>query len=124
MIPMAVGTFQPISPRQCISLGNQPNSVRRTTLKHTKTLNRHAAIVLTVSALSVASLTFISCTTTTPPPSAEATGALAYQERVPGGVIGNTIEVRAKVTAIDQQKRTGTLRMAPSKPFPCAVMWI
>jgi hypothetical protein len=82
-----------------------------------KTLNRFATIGLTVGALSVASLTFISCTSTTPPPPGEATGALAYQEGVPGGVVVNTVEVRAKVTAIDLTTRKATLMGPDGKKF-------
>jgi hypothetical protein len=36
---------------------------------------------------------------------------------VPGGVIGNTIEVRAKVTAIDQTTRKATLLGPDGKKF-------
>lgn len=82
-----------------------------------KTLNHYASVGLTVGVLSAASLTFISCSSTTPPPPATETGALAYQAGVPGGVIVNTLEVRAKVTAIDQTTRKVSLMGPDGKQF-------
>lgn len=49
------------------------------------------------------------CSTTSPPPPAASGGAVAYQEGVPGGVIVNTVDISARVTAIDQAKREITL---------------
>jgi translation elongation factor P/translation initiation factor 5A len=77
--------------------------------------------------LSAALLAFTSCSSPPPPP-AETTGALAYQEGVPGGVIVNTVKVTAKVTAIDLAKRKVTLLGPDGKTFtvnagPAAVNW-
>jgi hypothetical protein len=49
------------------------------------------------------------CATTTPPPPAQVNTATVVQEGVPGGVIVNSIEVTAKVTAIDTKNRKVTL---------------
>ena len=49
------------------------------------------------------------CATTTPPPPAQVNTATAVQEGVPGGVTVNSIEVTAKVTAIDTKNRKMTL---------------
>jgi len=47
-----------------------------------------------------------------PPPAAEATRGMAYREGVPGGIIVDTVDVRATVTAIDLERRRVTLRSA------------
>lgn len=56
-------------------------------------------------------ITFTACTTPAPqpPPPGKASTATATQEGVPGGVIVNTMEVTAKVTAIDTANRKVTL---------------
>lgn len=43
------------------------------------------------------------------PPPAEATSSTTFVDGVPGGVIVNTIDVSARVTAIDKANRTATL---------------
>jgi len=53
--------------------------------------------------------TLAACATTTPPPPAQVNTATSVQEGVPGGVTVNTIEVTAKVTAIDTKNRKMTL---------------
>ena len=53
--------------------------------------------------------TLAACATTTPPPPAQVNTATVVQEGVPGGVIVNSIEVTAKVTAIDTKNRKVTL---------------
>ena len=53
--------------------------------------------------------TLSACTTTTPPPPPEENASYAFTEGVPGGVIIDTIEVSAKVTAIDTANRKVTL---------------
>jgi len=53
--------------------------------------------------------TLAACATTTPPPPAQVNTATAVQEGVPGGVTVNSIEVTAKVTAIDTKNRQVTL---------------
>ncbi len=70
----------------------------------------HSAGVAGCSILTAAALFFVTaCATTPPPPSPEGGGAVAYQEGVPGGVIVNTLEVSARVTAIDSADRKVTL---------------
>ena len=54
-------------------------------------------------------LTLTACSTTSPPPPATGEGAIAYQEGVPGGVIVNTLDVSARVTAINTSNRKLTL---------------
>jgi hypothetical protein len=49
------------------------------------------------------------CLAASPPPPAAGTTSTAYTEGVPGGVVTNTIEMSARVTAIDQAGRTATL---------------
>jgi len=69
--------------------------------------------VTTVSislALSAAFLFVLSaCATQTPPPPAKGGSAVAFKEGVPGGVIVNTMDVSARVTAIDTANRKVTL---------------
>jgi hypothetical protein len=61
-------------------------------------------------ALSVAFLLVLTaCSTPTPPPPAKGGSAVAFQEGVPGGVIVNTVDVSARVTAIDKVERKVTL---------------
>jgi translation elongation factor P/translation initiation factor 5A len=67
--------------------------------------------------LSAALLAFTSCSSNPTPPPGETTGAIAYQEGVPGGVIVNTVKVTAKVTAIDLAKRKVTLLGSDGKTF-------
>jgi hypothetical protein len=57
-------------------------------------------------------LTLTACTTTPPPPPATGESAVAYVEGVPGGTIVNTMDVSARVTAIDTSNRKLTL-LAP-----------
>jgi len=49
------------------------------------------------------------CTTASPPPPSKETGTTATQEGVPGGVVVNTVDVNARVTAIDTANRKVTL---------------
>jgi len=49
------------------------------------------------------------CTTAPPPPPPKETAAAAFQEGVPGGVVVNTMDVNARVTAIDTANRKVTL---------------
>lgn len=69
-----------------------------------------------VKAMSMAAafLVLTSCasgslTSSIEPPAGEATTTTAYTEGVPGGVVTNTIEMSARVTAINQTNRTATL---------------
>ena len=53
--------------------------------------------------------TITACTTASPPPPSKETGATAFKEGVPGGVVVNTVDVNARVTAIDTANRKVTL---------------
>ena len=53
--------------------------------------------------------TLAACATTTPPPPAQVNTSTAVQEGVPGGITVNSVEVTAKVTAIDTKNRKVTL---------------
>ena len=67
-------------------------------------------LVFQIMALMLAaSLNLIACTTPAPPPPASGSGAVAYAEGVPGGVMVNTVDMSARVTAIDTAKRKVTL---------------
>jgi hypothetical protein len=66
------------------------------------------SLVLAAAAL----LILTACATTSPPPPPTAEGGVAYKEGVPGGVIVNTVEVSARVTAIVKDDRELTL-LAP-----------
>jgi len=74
---------------------------------------RHAplnAIFVTILALLFAGiLTLTACSPTSPPPPAKETSSTDFQEGVPGGVIVNTLDVSARVTAIDTSNRKLTL---------------
>lgn len=59
--------------------------------------------------LLFALVTLSACVTTTPPPPPEEAVAIAFTEGVPGGVIVGTLDVKAKVTAIDKAARNVTL---------------
>jgi hypothetical protein len=67
---------------------------------------KNAMAVLTVLALL---LFLASCTTVSAPPPPEASTTSTYQEGVPGGVMVNTVEMSARVTAIDHFNREATL---------------
>jgi hypothetical protein len=66
------------------------------------------SLILFAAALFI----FTACATTTPPPPPEGQTAAAIQKGVPGGVFVNTVDVSARVTAIDKTKRKLTL-LAP-----------
>ncbi|MFO7686533.1 MAG: copper-binding protein [Desulfobacterales bacterium] len=72
---------------------------------------------LMVFAVLAVVLTLTSCTSVSTPPPAETSSASAYQEGVPGGVIVNTLDVSAKVTAIDRANRKATLLGPDGKRF-------
>lgn len=56
--------------------------------------------------------TFAACVTTTPPPAPKANTTTAVKEGVVGGVSVNTVEVTAKVTAVDTKNRKLTLLLS------------
>lgn len=61
--------------------------------------------------------TLTSCTSVSTPPPAGTSSASAYQEGVPGGIIVNTLDVSARVTAIDRANRKATLLGPDGKTF-------
>ena len=72
--------------------------------------------------LPAAMLVLTSCSSTPPaPPPAESTTGLSYQEGVPGGVIVNTLNVSARVTAIDKAERKATLLGPDGEKFTVKV---
>ena len=52
------------------------------------------------------------CATASPPPPAQMNTSTAVQEGVPGGVTVNSVDVTAKVTAIDTKNRKVTLLLS------------
>jgi hypothetical protein len=64
---------------------------------------------LAVLVVLAALLSFTACSTVSPPPPGEGKSSVAFQEGVPGGVIVNTVDVSARVTAIDKANRKVTL---------------
>ena len=76
-----------------------------------------SSLVLLLSAL----FTLSACVTTTPPPPPEEAVAVAFTEGVPGGVIVGTIDMSAKVTAIDKIKRSVTLMVSDGEKISTVV---
>jgi hypothetical protein len=74
-----------------------------------------------VSALLPAALFIFTSCSSTPPPAPQASSAASIQEGVPGGVFVNTLDVSARVTAIDYARRTATLVDSDGKKFPVKV---
>jgi hypothetical protein len=69
-----------------------------------------AAIVTNPAALLlVIFFALTACTTATPPPAPVGTSSTVYKEGVPGGVFVDTVEVSARVKAIDTANRKVTL---------------
>lgn len=54
-------------------------------------------------------LTITACSTVSPPPPPKGAASAAFKEGVPGGVFVNTVDVSARVTAIDTADRKVTL---------------
>jgi len=63
----------------------------------------------TLTLLLAVLFTVASCATAPPPPPAQVNTATAVQEGVPGGATVNSVEVTAKVTALDTKNRKATL---------------
>jgi hypothetical protein len=76
---------------------------------------------LVVFAVLAVVFTLISCTSVSTPAPAEISSASAYQEGVPGGIIVNTLDVSARVTAIDRVNRKATLLGPDGKTFTVKV---
>jgi hypothetical protein len=75
------------------------------------------SLLLTLVALFM----LAACSTASPPPPATGESAVAYQEGVPGGVIVNTTDVSARVTAIDKANRKVTLLGPDGEKFTVKV---
>jgi hypothetical protein len=78
----------------------------------TKPVRHEPFTVIVASSLAllfVGFLTLTACATPPPPPPAKETSSTDIQEGVPGGVIVNTLDVSARVTAIDTSNRKVTL---------------
>lgn len=71
-----------------------------------------AGLINVLTLLAAVVFTIAACATTTPPPPAQVSTSTAVQEGVPGGVTVNTVEVTAKVVAIDTKNRKATLLLA------------
>ncbi len=69
-----------------------------------KTYNKKSIILIFAALLSLTA-----CTTGSPPPPGAESGSVAYTEGVPGGVVVNTVDMSAHVTAIDTANRKLTL---------------
>lgn len=78
-------------------------------LKPLRHLTSTAGPINTWVLLFIVLFTITACATTSPPPPAEVNTATAVQEGVPGGITVNSVEVTAKVTAIDTKNRKVTL---------------
>ena len=78
-------------------------------LKIFKNLTSTAGLTKILALLFTALFTIAACTTTSPPPAPQVNTSVAMQEGVPGGVTVNSVEVTAKVTAIDTKNRKVTL---------------
>ncbi|WP_419656151.1 hypothetical protein Dvar_52510 [Desulfosarcina variabilis str. Montpellier] len=74
-----------------------------------RNLSRNAIFGSTMLLLTATLFALLSCTTASPPPPAEQTGSMAYVEGVPGGVMVNTVDISARITAIDSANRKVTL---------------
>ena len=71
--------------------------------------------------ISAAIFILTACATSSPPPPPEGKSAAAIQEGVPGGIFVNTVDIRARVTAIDKAKRKVTLLGPDGKKYPVKV---
>jgi len=79
-------------------------------LKSVHPSTRNIVFVKTLALLVITIFTLAACAT--PPPPAVESGSTAIEEGVVGGVTVNTVEVTAKVTAIDTKNRKATLLLA------------
>jgi hypothetical protein len=94
--------------------------------KHMKTKSlRETALTAIISgslALTAAALLILTaCSAASPPPPATDKVAVAYQEGVPGGIIVNTVDVSARVTAINKANRKVTLLGPDGEKFTVKV---
>lgn len=79
------------------------------------------SLIVTAWALLPAALIVLTSCSSTPPPAPQASSGAYVQEGVPGGVFVNTLDVSARVTAIDYARRTATLMDSDGKKFPVKV---
>lgn len=79
---------------------------------------KNSLMVFTVLAVV---FTLTSCASVSAPSPAETSSASAYQEGVPGGIIVNTLDVSARVTAIDKANRKVTLLAPDGETFTVKV---
>lgn len=70
---------------------------------------RDAIVANSLPLLFAALLTITACSTPPPPPPATGASSAVFKEGVPGGVVVNTVDVSARVTAIDAANRKVTL---------------
>ena len=91
----------------------QTKVFKKTTSKTTVSVS----LVLTTAVLFI----LAACSTPSPPPPATGGSGVAYQEGVPGGVIVNTVDVSARVTAIDKANRKATLLGPDGEEFTVKV---
>jgi len=80
-----------------------------------------AAVVGSLALIAAAWLSLSACSTATPPPAPEGQSTAAYQKGVPGGVIVNTVDVSARVAAIDKANRKVTLLGPDGEKFTVKV---
>lgn len=80
----------------------------------------HVIAAVGQTLLCAAFLSLAACASDPPPAPRESTMA-AVEEGVPGGVFVNTVEVSARVTAIDSASRKVTLLGPDGKEFPVTV---
>lgn len=103
-----------------VTQGKEPCNMRVDSIKpmerrkHMKTKSvRHKPLTVYVfsifSLLFVGFLTLTVCSAKSPPPPPDAKSSAAFEKGVPGGVIVNTMDVSARVTAIDTANRKLTL---------------
>ena len=81
-----------------------------------KSIGMGTLVLLVITLFSLSA-----CTTTSPPPPAAETSSTSFTEGVPGGVTVNTVEVSAKITAIDTANRKLTLMGSDGEEFPVTV---
>lgn len=71
----------------------------------------------TIPPIIVALFIFTGCTVSSPPPPVTETHKEVFEEGVPGGIVVNTVDVKAKVTAIDPANRKITFLRPDGKKF-------
>jgi hypothetical protein len=101
----------------------QIKSQRKEKQMKTKSFRKRAAAAASSSSLvwiAAALLILTACSTTAPPPP-KGQSAAAIQEGVPGGIFVNTMEVSARVTAINKADREVMLLASDGKKYPVEV---